>query len=450
MLKNSALPLLLILSFFGILSTSAQELSLNDARELLLTKNGKYNASGYNIQQKEEERLAAKGLHLPTIGLSGNYIHLQDDIVIDLNAQRNQLAGILQAPDPAQLGNWQSTIQDQNFGFASANFKMPLFTGGKINAANKAAEIKLNLAEEEHDIQEEALSIKLVDYYYQLKLALQMEKLRESVLNTVKEHETQAKKLFKNGMIPEVETLNAQVALSNATRNLKAARKDVQLAKTALKNLIGSDSFDTLTTDFHQPIILETLENYQQEMLQSNKKLAVLKENKSLAKVGVQVEKSEYFPQFAALGRYSVWRDNFALSQTDWMVGVGFEWKLFDGLQREHKIKAARHKISYVEALETQAKLDLRTYTVKLYNTMQKEKEQYDSLENDQILAEKLKYMRSRAFEEGMGTSLELIDATLKLSEIELHKMKALYEFNKAYAELMLNLGKSNLIFSQS
>ena len=40
-------------------------------------------------------------------------------------------------------------------------------------------------------------------------------------------------------LIPEVETLNAKVALSNANRELLAAKKDVDLATTAVQNLIG-------------------------------------------------------------------------------------------------------------------------------------------------------------------------------------------------------------------
>ena len=74
---------------------------------------------------------------------------------------------------------------------------------------------------------------------------------------------------------------------------------------------------------------------------------------------------------------------------------------------------------------------------------MEKQQDQYVSLNSDEALAEKLKYMRTRAFEEGTGTSLEVIDATLKLSQIKLFKIKALYHYNKIYGELMVNLNKT-------
>ena len=50
----------------------------------------------------------------------------------------------------------------------------------------------------------------------------------------------------------------------------------------------------------------------------------------------------------------------------------------------------------------------------------------------------------------GTGTSLEVVDATLKLSEIQLHKIKALFEYNVAYGELMVLTGKTATFLNQN
>ncbi len=65
-------------------------------------------------------------------------------------------------------------------------------------------------------------------------------------------------------------------------------------------------------------------------------------------------------------------------------------------------------------------------------------------------MAEKLIFMRTRAFEEGTGTSLEVIDAMLKLNQIKLFKIKALYHYNSTYGELMVNLGKTETFFNKN
>ena len=431
--------------------TNAQDITLRQAYDLMLSKNGDAKASSFEVKAMEEEHKATKGLRLPTIGVSGTYMHLDKDISADLNEQRNMVGGLLGITDPASvLGSWDFTLQEKNMGFATADISMPIYAGGKINAANKASEIKLALSETKHKIKEDALTIQLINYFFKLKLAQEAVQLRQEVYDVILLHNNQATKFFENGIIPEVETLNAKVALSNANRELLGAKKDVDLATTAVQNLIGVNSISGFSSEFKEPTIVKPLQEFTNDMLTDNEQLKIIEKNHELAKVGVQVEKSDYFPKVGVSGKYILWKDNLPLVDTKWFVGVGVEWELFNGFQREHKIKASKYKISQVEEIDRQARLNLTTYTEKLYNTMQKELEQYESLHTDEALAKRLKFMRTRAFEEGTGTSLEVMDATLKLSEIKLHKIKALYEYNVAYGELMVLTGKTASFLNQN
>jgi len=444
--KLKRIAFLLVLAGF---SATAQELSLVEAYNLMLQNNGNLNASQQEVNATKEEQKATKGLRYPSLSLSGSYFHLEKDISFDLNEQRNMASGMLGISDPNMLGDWNFTLLEQNLGLASAEISLPIFAGGKINAANKAAEIKYELSENQHRIKKNSLTIQLIDYYYKLKLANEAKNLRKKVFETIELHSNHATKLFKNGIIPEVETLNAKVALSNAKRELQAAKNDISLATTAIKNLIGGKEFSKTTTNFLIPSFKSSLEEFQLEMIQENEQLKYLKKNQELAKIGVKVEISEYFPKVALSGRYSLWKDNLTLVDAKWLVGLGASWELFNGFTREHKIKAAKHRVKLVQQLESQAKLDLNTYTEKLYNELEKQQDQYQSLTNDEALAKKLKFMRTRAFEEGTGTSLEVIDATLKLTEIELYKINALYHYNTTYAELMVNLNQTQKFLNQ-
>ena len=55
--------------------------------------------------------------------------------------------------------------------------------------------------------------------------------------------------------------------------------------------------------------------------------------------------------------------------------------------------------------------------------------------------------MYKKSFEEGLATSIEVIDAELALEKVNLDQLKAIYEYNVAYAKLVdiCNLSK-NLI----
>tara|TARA_R110000868_G_C10969416_1_gene769542 strand:- start:3899 stop:5278 length:1380 start_codon:yes stop_codon:yes gene_type:complete len=449
MMKNRNFCILLFL--IGTMA-QAQVISLKDAHNLMLSKNGNLKASSFEVSQNLEEYKASKGLHLPKITASGTYLRIDNDLKFDLNTERNMLGGLLNIPNPAQLlGDWNFTLQEKNLGFATINVSMPLFTGGLINNANQAAKIKYKLAENNHQIKDNDYTINLIQTYYRLKLVKAVEKLRQEVYNTVQLHYNQANKFFENGVIPEVETLNAQVALSNANTELIGSQKDLELATTALENLIGTGNIESLSTNFLKPTLVKPLSEFQIDLLKNNNQLKAIEHNKNLAQVGVRAEKSDYFPKIGFFGYYVPWTDNLAIAKnTKWFVGVGVEWVLFDGLQREHKIKAAKYKIDQAEAIDSQAKLNLKTYSEKLFNTLKKVSEQYQSLVLNETYAQKLKFMRSRAFEEGTGTSLEVVDATLKLSQIQFYELQALYDYNTAYGELMVITGQTELFLNQN
>ena len=148
---------------------NAQELSLKKAHEFMLLQNGEIEASSFEVKSMEEEYKATKGLRLPTVSLSGTYLSLDEDISADLNTERDMLGNLLSIPDPATaLGDWNLTLQEKNVGFATADVSMPLFAGGKINAANKASEIRLDLSENDHELKEDELTINLITYFFKL------------------------------------------------------------------------------------------------------------------------------------------------------------------------------------------------------------------------------------------------------------------------------------------
>ena len=360
-LISKRIKLLFLLGFLTAFA-NAQELSLKLAHDLMLTNNGEVKASSFEVKAMEEEHKAAKGLRLPTVSVSGTYIHLDEDIKMDLNHQRDLVGGLLSISDAsAVLGNWNLTLQEKNLGFASADISMPLFSGGKINAANKASEIKLELTETNHQIKEEELTINLINYFFKLKLAKEAVQLRKEVYDVILLHNNQATKFFENGLIPEVETLNAKVALSNANRELLAAKKDVDLATTAVQNLIGITTIEGFSSKFNEPTIVKPLKEFQDDMLNENQQLKTIEKNHELAEDGVKVENSDYFPKVGVMGKYVLWKDNLPLVDTKWFVGVGVEWELFNGFQREHKINASKYKIQQVEEFDKQARLNLDT-----------------------------------------------------------------------------------------
>ena len=81
------------------------------------------------------------------LGKYGNFsiTGLPDNI-----ATQNVRAKMLDGLNKVNNGEWDKMIQEKQFGAIDATFNWPLYVGGKIRAANKAADIRYTEAQEVH------------------------------------------------------------------------------------------------------------------------------------------------------------------------------------------------------------------------------------------------------------------------------------------------------------
>ena len=126
-----------------------------------------------------------------------------------------------------------------------------------------------------------------------------------------------------------------------------------------------------------------------------------------------------------------------------WAAGIGASFTLFDGFERGHRTAAARIQRSRVDDLELRTRRDVATLVEKRYRDLTKAREQFGALDAALELGQENLRVRTRAFEEGLGTSLDVVDARLSLSRVELERLVAAYEFDVAVAELLEASGEA-------
>ena len=118
-------------------------------------------------------------------------------------------------------------------------------------------------------------------------------------------------------------------------------------------------------------------------------------------------------------------------------VGIGVNFKIFDGLNREYKFSAARLQLRRVEALERKAEQDIALLVESLYNGVQSVLATLSAVERSEKFAEEFLRAKRNAFREGMATATEVVDAVLNLSRARLERVQTAYEFDAALARLL-------------
>ena len=448
-----SIALLWLLPAFASGQTETMDLSLEQSLTLLQSENKSLRIAGKEVELAKNEQQKLNAFWYPTISAAGAYVHMSNPV--EVRKSLNQFT------DPAKeyvhsiLPNDQfiSSLLDkigqntltlplisQNVTTIDANLTWPLFTGGKRIYAGKIGKTLVSVAEvnrEQVSANQQAL---LIESYFGLRLGQRVVEVKTETYNSLKTHYDQALKLEQQGMINRAERLVAQVSMEEAKRELESARKDLEVASQALKSLInvGEEQEIRTTTSL---FINESIPSagYFKEMIPFNNYLVnQLKLQESIAHNQLKIGRTGYLPNIALIGKQTLYADGldkYLMPRT--MIGVGFTWNIFDGLDREKKIRQARLTSQSLAIGKEKAVTDLQVGVDKFYSQMQNAMDNVKALNTTLEMSNELVRIREKSFKEGMATSSDVVDAEVVLSKVKTAFLLAYYQYDVALANLL-------------
>lgn len=494
MKRNSRIIFILLLIFLNVRVFSqdktAVSLTFSEAYGQMNQNSHVLKQAGFEIREKEADKKAAFGLRAPRVFVTATAVQMADPLTLDLTPVRDAINPLYEVlgkygnfsgvpnPDPKTSGvmptlpdnistqvlrgkiqegqaginaaEWNKMIQEKRFASVNANFVWPLYTGGKINAANKASQIYEEEAGLHQEQKKGELLSELATRYYGLVLAVQACKVRGQVAEAMKKHLFDSQKLSEQGQIAKVEYLHAQVANSDAERELKKANREAIVVKRALQNTMAvSDSSDLLPAS--QLFILKNIENedfFIELALRNNPMLQQVDSKRELAATGVKLEKSNYLPTVALTGTYDLADKDLSPYMPQWLVGVGVNWSLFEGNARHRKLQAAQFKEDQVEQAGLKAEEDIKTVIKKMHQQLGMQVEQLEELDKTLEFAKTYVESRDKAFHEGLSTSTELVDANLLLAKVKIDRLQAMYNYDVTLATLLQICGSPDMFLA--
>lgn len=484
-MKNQVLTILLIIS--ASLAQAQDSLSVKkaltyeEAIALMIENNETLKQSAIKIEQKENESKAKKGLFLPHISLCANYVMMTDAIHLDLEPVRDAITPLYDAlgnfgnfsgvpnPDPStntqyptisdeqstaymrgkilegketvMAGEWNKTIQEQYFGMVNANFALPIYAGGKIRIANKAA--KINVAEASAESRQKLgeVTTELVERYYGLLLAQKVEKVREEVKTTMASHMSDAEKMKNEGLISNTQFLQTRVYYTEAKREKDKAEKQVSIVNDALMNTLAIDEQVAVLSSFFYHEKLETLDYFKSMASEKSPLLEQINLKKELVEQKHHLEKGKYMPTVAAMGTYTLAEQDLSPYIPKGMLGVGLTWTLFEGGARHNNLKASVLQGEQVDLYYQKSKSNIETMITKHYNEAEMHLEQIHQLEVSKDFASEYYNAITMSFKEGIATSSEVSNANLLLAKITIEQLQATYNYDVSLSKLLYFAG---------
>jgi outer membrane protein TolC len=262
---------------------------------------------------------------------------------------------------------------------------------------------------------------------------------------TLEEHLRNVSAQFRVGTVAKVDVLESQVELANAQQNLVNIQRQYDVAVAELNNYIGLPA-DTII----RPQDTLTYQKYDMKLGDCTK--FALENRADAAMADYAVKRAESAKNSAKSG----WRPSVSAgiskeidtsslfrhkTSDQWRAGVSASWNIFDGGITRAQVNQADAALikAQEEAAQTreQIQLEVQSYYLQLHAAEKNIATTYASVS----LAEENYKIAQVRYAAGVGTNLDVMDASRKLTEARSNYFTALYNYNTARASLERYMG---------
>jgi len=403
----------------------------------VVQKNDALQAKQEQVKHSQSLQQAAKSLYLPQIDITGSYTRF--DKPVELSTGLPEGISIPIAPGVGIPLPSSVPLTNDGFGHSSVNAILPIYTGGKITAAQDIRAAQVDEAKSNYNLAQRNTFTKLVDYYFGVVLAKQVYQARLDAVDALSNHLNHAVKLEQQGQIAKVERLSAQVSLDRAKTEAQKTLRQNEIAKLALTKLLKSQNSVLPSTPLFVNNTLVSVTPYLTKTLRDHPAIAILEAKRKQAKGQVSMMNAQHLPTVALYGNYNLYEDKSVTGELvpDWMVGVGIKIPILDRSGTSSEVVAAKSTVRQVNLLSMQMNQDLTILVEKTYAEMSQALEEYNSLASSENLSAETVVLRQKGFNQGLSTSLEMVDAQLFATSIRVQRLSASYNYVKALARLL-------------
>jgi outer membrane protein len=345
---------------------------------------------------------------------------------------------------PAQFGvPWQSAASVQ---FQQILFQPDLFIA--ISARKKAIE----LTEANIRAMDDSVKSNVYRAYYSILIAEKRKAYLETSIKRLQKLKSDQEKLYKNGFAERLDIDKTQVSLNNITSTNTQIEKLIEIGYASLKFAMAIDQKDSLklTDSLSEETVKKDLLEMTNFKYTDRDEIQLLNVVKDLQKLDIKRNKLSYTPTIATYWNYSrnALGQEFNLFnfQDKWFKasvwGINMSIPIFDAGQKSQRIKQARLNLektsNTIENLQRAIDLQLSASSILFKNALLT----LDVQDQNVALAEKVYNTTLKKYEQGLGSSFELLQTETELENAQSNYFQALYDAVTAKIAYTKALGK--------
>ena len=288
--------------------------------------------------------------------------------------------------------------------------------------------------------------------YFSVLLAKESHAVYQRVYENAVENNKNIKMRYEVGSISEFDYISSNVSVQNAIPNLIEAENSVVLALWQLKALLGIDLKKNID-------VAGSLKDYEAQMnyaqtldqldLSNNSTLKQLDIQAGMLESAVKISKWANLPTLSINAAYlytALGNDGKFFQGKAWnpysYAGVQLNIPIFAGGQRRAAIKQSQLNLSNLKLQRENAERQLQVAVVQSLNNMQTNVKKFSSAAATVGQAQRGYEIAVKRYEVGSGTLVDIDNSQLALTQAELGRNSAIYNFLMAKISLDKILGK--------
>jgi outer membrane protein len=439
-------PKLLLVAIILLVSEShasgaARSLTIEDCIQLGLANNPSLVSSQALVQGAEARRKEAIAARLPTLKLSGGYNRLSaiEPFVFSLPTQ------------PSLVETLVPSI-DNNY-TARLSLQQPIFTGARLPNTIKIADNSLQATKNDLARDRAQLIYQIETSYWSLYEALAAQTAIDHNVERMQAHLKDTDQRKNQGLTTQNDVLRVEVQLSNAKLAQIDARNSVQLALTALNNLIGL-ALDTEVEPTSNPVdqqstalAAESLSALIQQALTDRPEVKAIGWRMRAALDNVALARANLYPQIFATGNFYYSRPNQRIfPPTDkfspsWDVGIQAIFNVWDWGLTTHQTAEAQAQLKQLNALLTQLQNGIELEVTQDYLSLHQASDRLLLADTVLIQSQENQRIANNGFTAGTILNSDLLDAEVNLLQAQFNQIQSQVNFELARAKLVKTLG---------
>jgi len=424
----------------GPAEPAAPLLTLDSAVAVAIEQNPSLAAADAASRAASEGVRERRAARWPTVEVTTDATRSTNPVVVfgqllsqERFSQANFDVGFLNEPDA--LDNVRGAV----------SVSQPIWTGGRIAAGIAGAQQQASAAQASRERALQELVYRVTDRYTGAVVAAQAVGVRQESLEAARKNVGLTQDLFDGGLVVESDLLQARVRESEAESALADARRQADVARAALNLELGR----ALDTPFRLPDELDVPAPVDAQLAtllaradDQRPDLAAARAGVEAARAGVDGAQGGRFPKIGWSGSYEADAERFSDDPgTNWTVGVGLRWTLFDGFATDAKIARSRAQLDQAERGAELAERGVSLEVESALRGVQTARLRWQEAERSVALAERSATIVRDRYKEGLTTVVELLQAETLVTGSRVRELQARRELAVARAGLTLAVG---------